>query len=372
MRIILDSNIIHKDYHLTGTRIITLSESVTKLGYEVMIPEVVVDEIESQYRSELIETYSNFKTSIKRLQSLVDFRAYDQVDLDEILEEKMSSFYNEYVARLKQLGIRILPYPKTSHKHLVSKELWRKKPFKDSKKGYRDALIWETVIDELKTFYGLFPESQIVFLTQNTRDFSDNDALHGDLVCELIENNYGENAVKIVSDIDSFFRNEIISKYEILDEIKDALNKKGFYNCISVKNDIESLLNEEFVQFMLDDTDDIGLGTFLPSYCTDPYVDFLNDSISTVDTVFRLQDGSVMISCDVNAMAEVSYYIERSDYFAICEHIHPNVINPEHNDYYMEVSNCMELSMKITIITSPELTKVLSHEVIPLGISILA
>ena len=54
MKIIIDTNIIHHDYHLKGRHILTLTEVAARLGYEVLIPEVVIDEIENQIRVKLI------------------------------------------------------------------------------------------------------------------------------------------------------------------------------------------------------------------------------------------------------------------------------------------------------------------------------
>ena len=53
MKIILDTNVIHRDYTLTGSAVLKLSDAAQKLGYEVYIPEIVVDEIFRQYRTEL-------------------------------------------------------------------------------------------------------------------------------------------------------------------------------------------------------------------------------------------------------------------------------------------------------------------------------
>lgn len=50
MKIIIDPNIINKDYKLHGKYIVMLSETAAKLGYDVCVPEVVVDEIVSHYK----------------------------------------------------------------------------------------------------------------------------------------------------------------------------------------------------------------------------------------------------------------------------------------------------------------------------------
>lgn len=70
MKIILDTNVIHKDYTLTGSAILKLSDAAQKLGYEVYIPEIVVDEIFRQYRTELESAYDKYTKGASLLSGL--------------------------------------------------------------------------------------------------------------------------------------------------------------------------------------------------------------------------------------------------------------------------------------------------------------
>ena len=68
---------------------------------------------------------------------------------------------------LRDEGVRILPIPDIGHGDLVARDLARTKPF-DAGRGYRDALIWETVL-------ALAAEEPVpvVFVTANRQDFGD-------------------------------------------------------------------------------------------------------------------------------------------------------------------------------------------------------
>ena len=51
------------------------------------------------------------------------------------------------------------------------------------------------------------------------------------------------------------------------------------------------------------------------------------------------------------------------------ENAKPHIINPEHNDHYMEASNMIELRVTVNFRASRMLSKLISKEVIPGSIS---
>ncbi len=162
MKIIIDTNIINKDYKLHGKYIVTLSGAAAKLGYEVCVPEVVVDEIVSHYKDELVEAYDTYLKGVSKLKKLLP-EMPKSITSEALIEDQLQKFRVQYEAELQSKNIKILPYPNVAHKSIVAKELDMKKPFKDSQKGYRDSLIWETVKSELIPVKDLFDECQILF-----------------------------------------------------------------------------------------------------------------------------------------------------------------------------------------------------------------
>lgn len=363
MKIIIDTNIIHGDYHLRGKYIVTLSDAAKKLGYEVCIPEVVVDEIENQYKEELNTAYNNYTKNILNLEKLLPFSIKPSIS-DESIIEALNDFRRRYERELQLKNIKVLPYPKVDHKFMVAKELNKKKPFKDSKKGYRDALIWETVKAELIPVKDLFDEIQILLLSCNTNDFASGNKLHNDLKQELLDLGYGENVIKLQTNCEAFFKDVIYPEFEELDKIKDALNTKGAYNRISVDKDFAPLFGVQFVEHVVDKVDEYGLNLHLPLYCENPYVESVNNHNIYVDSVIRLEDDTVMIGCSVVINAEISYYLERANAADAFDDVHPHVMNYEHNDYYLEVSNLVEIKATVNFRTTRTVSKVLTTEVV--------
>ena len=60
MKIILDTNVLYRDYSLQSGWVLKLSDAAKKLGYEVCVPEVTVDEIFHQYYEELVKAYDKY------------------------------------------------------------------------------------------------------------------------------------------------------------------------------------------------------------------------------------------------------------------------------------------------------------------------
>lgn len=370
MKIIIDTNIINKDYKLQGKYIVTLSGAAAKLGYDVCVPEVVVDEIVSHYKSDFIEAYDKYQKGISDLKKLLPETSRIIIP-QAFVEEQLRKFRDQYEAELQAKNIKILPYPAVDHKSIVAKELDKKKPFKGSQKGYRDSLIWETVKSELVPAKDLFDECQIQLLTRNTKDFADENGLHQDLKDELSALGYSDNVVKLVTDCDKFFNEIINPQFEELDRIKEVLNSKGSFNRISIHNDIAHMFNTQFVEHMLYAVDDYGLQMYLPYYCESPYIEFVEDPQVEIDSVIRLEDETVMIGCNVRIDAEISYYIDKSNFGDAYDDIHPHVVNYEHNEHYLEVSNLIKLNVIANIRTTKSLSKVLTTEVIPKSIDFI-
>ena len=368
MKIIIDTNIINKDYKLHGKYIVTLSGAAAKLGYDVCVPEVVVDEIVSHYKDELLEAHDTYNKGVSKLKKLLPEMPKSIIS-ELTVEDQLQKFREQYEGELQAKNIKILPYPNVDHKSIVAKELDKKKPFKDSQKGYRDSLIWETVKSEVIPAKDLFGECQILLLTRNIKDFADASGLHKDLKDELLELGYSDNVIELGTDCEKFFKDVIQPEFEELDEIKEALNAKGSYNRISVQNDIAQIFNMQFVEHMLDSVDDYGLQMYLPYYCESPFVEYVDDPIVETESVIRLADGTVMIGCNVRIAAEISYYIDRSNFGDAYDDIHPYVTNYHHNEHYLEVSNLIELNTVVNIRTTKMLSKILTTEVIPRSIS---
>ena len=106
MKIIIDTNIINKDYKLHGKYIVTLSGAAAKLGYDVCVPEVVVDEIVSHYKDELVEAYDTYLKGVSKLKKLLP-EMPKSITSKALIEDQLQKFRVQYEAELQSKNIKI-------------------------------------------------------------------------------------------------------------------------------------------------------------------------------------------------------------------------------------------------------------------------
>jgi len=366
MKIILDTNIIHQDYKMTGQRILKLFEASKKLGYELMIPEVVIDEIINQYRCEIETVHNTYIKSLSQIRKLTDTKNKAPYDTPLFVEDECNEFMAAFIQRIQDLGITIMPYPKVAHKEIVFKDLNHRKPFRNDSKGYRDALIWESVKEHLIPSKKLFDECQVLFLSENTKDFGDSGKLHSDLIEELEALGFTSEVVELVSNVDSFFKEKIDQEFEDLKVIQERLQKDYKYNRINVKEEIEKVLydeyvvNEDFNNGYYPDGDDVSL---FPQEFENPDIKDISVKEISVSSVRKLTDQTILVQCDVTSTASGDAYMYKADYYLFDEDNLPTIVDNDWNKHYMLVLVSVNIKTEVTLHVSPRFSKINSVEV---------
>ena len=181
MIIIIDSNIFHDDYALKGTLLRILFEYLRKTGFRMVIPEVVYLEIVNKVRESIIAAAEANNKRVRDLEQKTGLSVSPiiyQPDIDEQVKK-----YEDFLrGRLDRVGATIAEIPSISHKSIIDRDLERKKPFTKTGKGYRDALIWETILQIASG-----EEDPIIFISKNSNDFANDEkkGLHPDLYLDL-------------------------------------------------------------------------------------------------------------------------------------------------------------------------------------------
>ena len=129
-KVILDTNIIFNDFHLKGAKIKSLCESVKLTGDTVHIPKVVVDESINKYREKIEECKSAIDKAMSNFKRLAGEVVGDNFMYEEFMKEESKQYADNFMKRLRELEINIIPYPSTSHQELVKRDLARKNHFK--------------------------------------------------------------------------------------------------------------------------------------------------------------------------------------------------------------------------------------------------
>ncbi len=206
MLIFLDTNILAADFRLSGPLFRLLLENFSNFNYGLCIPKIVFMETTNLFKEELCKETDKINGSLLKVKYLTDKSYIFPID-----RHNLNNLVNEYEMflkkKLEQFNVSILPIPKTSHIELVRRDLDRRKPFTKKGKGYRDALIWETILSTAKA-----TRKEIAFITNNSRDFAGDDKklLHPDLEKDLQNLNFAKEKFHLFSDLDDYVNKHIM------------------------------------------------------------------------------------------------------------------------------------------------------------------
>ena len=185
MKIVLDTNILHNAFFLNKADLISISKTARENKIQILLPEVVLKEFINQYKKELKKLRNSIdEISSKSSKLLLDFTLSTNLT-KELIDMKISLYPDTLRSRLNDLGIEIIPYPLISHEKVVERDLDARRPFKESGRGYRDTLIWESVLNVIDKSSKEIPD--VVFVSNNIKDFCEDNTLHPDLVRDLTE-----------------------------------------------------------------------------------------------------------------------------------------------------------------------------------------
>ncbi len=356
--IIIDTNIIHLDFKLNKARIVTLCNTSTILGHEIFIPEVVIDEIVKQYDEKAEEYINSFNKALKKLSDL-STSPITQTPIDA--KSFISNYRNELNNRIKQLGIGIIPYPNTGHKIMVARELGKKKPFKDSTKGYRDALIWDSVMEHTQKYSS---NCGIIFLTANSKDFADKDKkdLHTDLIADCISNGIPTTSIRLVTDIQNFIDNEIILRSTELKEKFNQLQQDGGLGDIDFIQLIQDYISKDMLDNLISSNDFDSYPGYAPGLYENPEITSIEKVSCSFNTIREISSDTILIQSEVSVQVDLDCFIFRADLPLIDDSKFPTIIDYEWNDHYVLASDSATFKFQFNILTDTNFKNVKSIE----------
>ena len=356
--IIIDTNVIHLDFKLNKARIVTLCNTSTILGHEIFIPDVVIDEIVKQYDEKAEEYINSFNKALKKLSDL-STSPITQTPIDA--KGFISNYRNELNNRIKQLGIGIIPYPNTGHKIMVARELGKKKPFKDSTKGYRDALIWDSVMEHTQKYSS---NCGIIFLTANSKDFADKDKkdLHTDLIADCISNGIPTTSIRLVTDIQNFIDNEIILRSTELKEKFNQLQQDGGLGDIDFIQLIQDYISKDMLDNLISSNDFDSYPGYAPGLYENPEITYIEKVSCSFNTIREISSDTILIQSEVSVQVDLDCFIFRADLPLIDDSKFPTIIDYEWNDHYVLASDSATFKFQFNILTDTNFKNVKSIE----------
>lgn len=216
------------DYHLNNASLRLLLLMLSRGHLRITIPEVVVCEVVGKYKGALQEQKQKLETVGNELNRI---RQHHNHRLPEIDVSGEGSTYEDSLRdTLSKQGVGIAPVPDISHTELVQRAIDRTKPFNENKGGYRDSLIWFTVLEEAKS-------NEVAFVSANHKDFQveKGGALHPHLVRDMESRSLSEDRIKIYPSAYDFRKSYVSSEPGPLQNVQQRLRddqtvQKAFEN----------------------------------------------------------------------------------------------------------------------------------------------
>ena len=198
MHVVLDANTIISEGFGQSACFQFLLTSSSVVGHTICIPALAVDEVVAEFKRSLEHDIQQVGRDIGRVSRRIGRALYSPIaDLD--LEEEVSQFRAKLESQFRDSKCTILDYPDTSHKELVKRAVERRKPFDQNGSGYRDALIWESVLSLAASTH------DAVMLVSSDNDFRDKEGnMHPELAKEVISRVEGEVEIRLIGSLSEF------------------------------------------------------------------------------------------------------------------------------------------------------------------------
>lgn len=252
----------------------------------------------------------------------------------------------ELRANLAEHDVDIEPIPAADHDVLVEWSLSGHPPFDETDKGYRDALIWETV----KAIAVASPVgSEIVFVT-NDKDFcgsaGDSGALHNDLIADL--ESVTSNAVVVAKSIsEAMTLTKLDSVHaELSEDDHDLYVDISQLIAAAIPGACDDMLGMELPDFVsVDFSSEPAFKLTLPDLEGPIIVTEVDPRLDTVTVdVHEKYEGDTQIG-EARFLATVtcSGQIHKAD-FAISD-VNWDVQDADFNEHYMEVATSAEVEL---------------------------
>lgn len=220
MYVVFDSTEVWKDLLFSKTSMRVLFEYKESIGIKVALPQVVVLEAINHVREEIeaaVVANNNRISKLSKTAAISIGKMLYQRDIDKLVDE----FRGKIEKVIEKKFDALIPIPEVPHENLVMRDLNRKKPFERSGKGYRDALIWESILQ-----LGRETQDKIVFISENTKDFSeDGSGLHKDLRDDQFEAGLYRSGVDLITSVREFVSEHIIPKLPEEKRIIESFNQ---------------------------------------------------------------------------------------------------------------------------------------------------
>lgn len=243
MYVLLDTNVFVGDWRLSGSAFSVFREARARIGANWVVPEIVLAEVTNKATERLKAIKDRLESTATELQFLRG-RPMERLSLDvPAASADYNAFLNDLFAKD---NAKVVPVPDVPHTELAKRAVEKRKPFKEGGAGYRDALIWHTVLELLGE-----PDTKLYFVTANSSDFG-RDVLHPDLVADLTQRRIDPERIRYFSSLEAFNKDVVLPTLEQVDDVaKDLESGSAALNLLEwARSEFRHLLEARDVAYV--------------------------------------------------------------------------------------------------------------------------
>jgi hypothetical protein len=195
MKVVIDTTVFGQGFNARSADVQLLKEFIDRTHAELCVPGIVYDEAVNLVRKSIEEVNAKLEMT-QRLTG--NEQTYSKFDVGAGLTAHRESIDK----LLKHLNARVLPYPTVEHKDLIIRALAPNKPFVSGGRGYRDALIWFSLLE-----LALGCAEDISFISDNSDDWCHGRKdlrLHSDYVRDMKGKGIEISRIRLFSSLGQF------------------------------------------------------------------------------------------------------------------------------------------------------------------------
>jgi hypothetical protein len=234
--VVLDTNILVENFPRRHALTLLLDGARTQ-QLRLLLPEVVVQEAANKFREQTAERMRDLEKARGALEGMgVDVRLADVPNP----AGAALRYETDLRAALAEVGAVIAPIP-PGHDRLFAIALRGRRPFKADDGGYRDALVWQAVLDAIA-------EGPEVILCSRDKGFRE-PGTETDLARELLEDVSDAERVRLAADPKQLAADLVDVEVVAIEEVERAVERTWS----SLEDRLESRLYDyDFDRFDLD------------------------------------------------------------------------------------------------------------------------
>jgi hypothetical protein len=307
--VILDTNALHGRKPFTRADSKLLLELSRSGLLRLIIPDVVLYELSRQWAERLGESIADMEGALKRINGALMEIEGTEFELTVPSHHRIV-FYDFARQLLIARRVEVPTVPDVSAANLMARDLDVRKPFDREGRGFRDALIWETIRALCEEFSD--PSTPVVFVTSNHTDFCSpkSHELHPSLRQDL----HADQVFDIVTSLHGVKAHEWIKpQAEQLRVLQEAFTRERIEELVD--NAIADLHGVDVEQalgaYVGDGFYDVPISSALDSPA---FEEILPDNSSIESDIFRSGDGELTIQVAIACDVSLEGFIDKSDY----------------------------------------------------------